>query len=131
MSRQAEALQRMHGRLRDRQGEPTFKYAGHEATFECTSHTYSRTTILEIGGQEVQTDLVLFALKSQFFVVSDQTLDEFFTASQHDMAEHRPYPRVGMKLVFAGRTFRIEMVHDPMPIEPQTQLQLVCVAITK
>lgn len=130
MSSHAASLKRMHARLRTRQDEPTFQYAGHDELFACTSNTYSKTTVLEIGGHEVQTDLVLFALKTEFFVMSDQ-LEEGFTAGAHDMAEHRPYPRVGMKIVFAGRLFRIEMVHDAMAINPDTPLQLVCVSVTK
>ena len=48
-----------------------------------------------------------------------------------DISDTTVYPQAGKLLTFAERTFRIDVVHDPLPHVADGRLQIVCVDPTK
>src|SRR4051794_3004750 len=122
----ADSLKRVHERIRDRQDYPTFVWFGQEVP--CTATTFTRRTLLTIGGLELEADMTIRVSKCHFLVASSQ---EVTTVASVPISDNRPWPKAGMKYDYCGRRFRIEAVNDPMPNVPDTQLFLVGVSVTK
>lgn len=117
-------MARAFARMRQLQGEPTFEYYGNTG-LSCAANSYSRRTTVEVGGMQVDADLVLWVPRSLAITLNSTTVT---IADDVKISDHKPYPKAGRKLTFTGRTFRIEAVMDPYPWdEEHGWLGLVCI----
>lgn len=102
---------------------------GAESAVECVTNSYTRRTVLEVGGFQVEADCRILVLKERFLTV-DSTLvtidSELFT-----MDGDKPRPVAGKRLTLNGQKLRIEATQDPLPADTKGFWWLICIDPSK